>query len=221
MSTNKKKAAKYYVVWVGRQPGVYAAWEACKQQVEGYPQARYRAFATRGEAEAALKMGYARVQQAIRAGGARQASSITEAPRGRAKSQPVGESYSVDAACSGNPGVLEYRCVHNPTRKQVFHQGPFPNGTNNIGEFLALVEALQLLKRKGLPHPVYSDSKIARGWVRRKQCRTKLIPDRRNRTLFERIARAEAWLRENDDLNPVLMWDTEAWGEIPADFGRK
>ncbi|MDD2695377.1 MAG: ribonuclease H family protein [Anaerolineales bacterium] len=216
-----KKQVKYYVVWAGRQVGVFTTWEECAQQVSGYPGARYRAFASRAEAQAAFRMGYARFQKAMAAGGVVISAGTQGAGRGKQAAQPLRESYSVDAACSGNPGRLEYRCVHNPTRREVFREGPFENGTNNIGEFLALVQALILLKRKGIPDPVYSDSKIARGWVKRKQCKTKLAPDRSNRKLFDRIARAEAWLRENDAPNPVLAWDTEAWGEIPADFGRK
>ena len=135
--------------------------------------------------------------------------------------KPIAESYAVDAACSGNPGPLEYRCVHTSTRKQLFKQGPFEHGTNNIGEFLAIVHALALFKQKGITLPIYSDSENAIGWVKEKKCKTKLAPDERNAPLFELVARAEQWLAENDYSNPILKWETEAWGEVPADFGRK
>ena len=82
-------------------------------------------------------------------------------------------ALAVDAACSGNPGPMEYRGVHLPTGKQVFHFGPM-HGTNNIGEFLAIVHALALMKQKGLKIPVYSDSYNAILWVNKRQCKTKL-----------------------------------------------
>lgn len=130
------------------------------------------------------------------------------------------EALCVDAACSGNPGPMEYRGVHLPTGKQVFHFGPM-HGTNNIGEFLAIVHALALMKQKGLKIPVYSDSYNAILWVNKRQCKTKLERSEKTEELFNLIARAEKWLRENPDHAPVLKWETAVWGEIPADFGRK
>jgi ribonuclease HI len=127
----------------------------------------------------------------------------------------------VDAACSGSPGPLEYRGLHTDTGKEVFRPGPYANGTNNIGEFLAIVHALAWLKEKARVMPVYSDSETAIAWVKAKRCKTELRRDERNAPLFELIARAKAWLAENPDHSQVLKWDTHAWGEIPADFNRK
>jgi ribonuclease HI len=45
--------------------------------------------------------------------------------------------------------------------------------------------------------------------------------DGSNKDLLELIKRAENWLKENSFRNPILKWETKAWGEIPADFGRK
>ena len=99
--------------------------------------------------------------------------------------------------------------------------GPFPNGTNNIGEFLALVHGLAFLKDKKSDLPVYTDSKIAMSWIRQKKCKTKLNKNSKNEKLFELIKRAEVWLTKNNFNNPILKWETKSWGEIPADFGRK
>ena len=52
-------------------------------------------------------------------------------------STPIPEAIVVDAACAGNPGVMEYRGLYLPSRTTLFEMGPFPLGTNNIGEFLA------------------------------------------------------------------------------------
>ena len=135
--------------------------------------------------------------------------------------QPIFPSYAVDAACAANPGPLEYRCVETATRREVFHQGPFEHGTNNLGEFLAIVHALALFKQKGISAPIYSDSRNAIKWVRVKQCKTRLKRNEWNTELFDLLEHAELWLQQNDYPNRILKWETEAWGENPADFGRK
>lgn len=198
---------KFYVVWKGRQTGIFDTWDATKAQVDGFSGAQYHGFEARAEAERAFALSYDDFQ--------RNKTAV------KAWLPEVAQAYSVDAASSGNPGLLEYRCVHNETRKELFHEGPFEDGTNNVGEFLAIVHALALFKRRRINTSIYSDSRTAIAWVKDKQCKTELARTDKNVRLFEFIARAEAWLRENDYSTPVLKWDTEAWGEIPADFGRK
>lgn len=140
---------------------------------------------------------------------------------GQQPAAAINEALAVDAACSGNPGPMEYRGVYLRTGKEIFHFGPV-HGTNNIGEFLALVHALALLKQKGLhTMPIYSDSVNAQIWVRKKKCKTTLARTPETEYLYQLIARAEAWLRNNTYQNPIIKWPTEEWGEIPADFGRK
>ena len=132
----------------------------------------------------------------------------------------VANAWAVDAACSGNPGPMEYQAIDLATGAQVFHFGPM-HGTNNIGEFLGIVHGLSYLKRRGLTQPLYTDSVNAIKWVREKKCRTTMKQDENNKDLFEYIARAEKWLQENDYTTQILKWETDVWGEIPADFGRK
>ena len=145
----------------------------------------------------------------------------TEQPDYKSNPEIEPDSIAVDAGCSGNPGKLEYRGVYLRTGKEIFHQGPFEHGTNNIGEFLAIVHALALLKKNNSNMPVYSDSMVAQKWVREKKCKTKLERNDKNSALHRLVERAEAWLAANDYTNPVIKWQTEKWGEIPADFGRK
>jgi len=204
---------KFYVVWKGHKTGIFASWEDCSAQVTGYPDAEYKSFPSREAAEEAFRGQYEEYR-------GKHISNLSP-ERLLEIGQPILPSYSVDASCIGNPGVLEYRCVDNQTHREVFHQGPFENGTNNIGEFLAIVHALALCKKKGLSLPIYSDSVNALDWVKSKQCKTKLTRDERNAELFDLIERAETWLRDNDYANDILKWETEAWGEIPADYGRK
>lgn len=206
------KQKKYYVVWNGVQPGIYDSWAECKLQITGYPDARYKAFKSKAEAEEAYSGGPGSVQSKTR--------KTRVAPAKDAKIQ--WKSIAVDAACSGNPGDLEYRGVHTKTGEEIFRQGPFKEGTNNIGEFLALVHALALLQKKGeTTLPIYSDSRTAMAWVRNKKVNSNLKKTNRNAKLFDLVDRALHWLKNNSYKNPIEKWETRDWGEIPADFGRK
>ena len=130
-------------------------------------------------------------------------------------------SLSVDAACSGNPGILEYQGVDTKSGIRLFHLGPFPEGTVNIGEFLAIIHALAFLKKQDSNIPVYTDSMTALSWLRKKHVNTKLVRSAKNEALFQLVDRALFWLHNNSYSNTVIKWNTKQWGEIPADFGRK
>jgi ribonuclease HI len=203
---------KYYVVWKGRKRGIFTSWAETEKQVKGFLGAEYKAFGTLREAEAAFRSSYDAYKGKPSSMGKWKEASI----------QPVLPSISVDAACSGSPGKLEYRGVYTESADEIFRVGPFPDGTNNVGEFLAIVHALTWMAKNEAPLPVYSDSQNAISWVYTGKCRTQLRHTVRNAPLFVMIRSAENWLAENelrDDA--VLKWDTELWGENPADFGRK
>ncbi len=212
-----KQKAKFYVVWQGREVGIYDSWAACEAQVKGVA-AKYKGFATREEAEAALA---ANPEDYISRNltAKRSNSEANQLPSGL--TSPVLPALAVDAACSGNPGLMEFRGVIADTGTQVFHRGPYTDGTNNIGEFLAIVLGLAYLKLHNLPWALYSDSKTAISWVRQRQCKTKIEWNARNQDLLLAVRAAEKWLHENTWTTQIYKWDTEHWGEIPADFGRK
>jgi ribonuclease HI len=212
----KKKTKKYYVVWKGHNPGIYNSWDECKSQTQGVVGAQYKAFVNKKEAEDAFKSFYENYVGVDTKKGAGLSENQLAAI-----GKPIVPSLSVDAACAGNPGVLEYRGVVTETGKQVFARGPYPEGTVNIGEFLAIVLGLAYLKQKGLKIPIYSDSNIAISWVNKRQVNTKLRRSAKNASLFDAIEKAIAWLKNNEWNNPILKWRTDAWGEIPADYGRK
>ena len=205
-------AKKYYVVWKGLKTGIFDSWKECEAQIKGVDGAVYKSFPDLEEAHRAYKE---RWEDYIKKGNANRRVSN---PR---VGNPVWESWCVDAACSGNPGILEYRGVETKTGRQLFHKGPFPLGTNNIGEFLGIVHALALLKKNNNAIIVYSDSRTAIKWVKDKAVKTKLPRNARTEELFNLLDRAILWLNSNEYPNPVLKWETEKWGEIPADFGRK
>lgn len=134
---------------------------------------------------------------------------------------PILESICVDASTIENPGVTEYRGVDTKT-KQILFQHRYEEATNNIGEFLAIVHALALFKKQEKELKViYSDSANAISWVQQKKCKTKYEKTENNTKLFDDIQRAVAWLQNNSYDTKILKWNTGAWGEIPADYGRK
>ena len=209
------KKKKYYVVWEGNNPGIYESWTECQLQIKGYPNAKYKSFKTREEAVAAYR---GDLNDHIGANKKTSKKTVSE----EARKAIVWKSIAVDAACSGNPGIMEYRGVDTKTADEIFRVGPFQKGTNNIGEFLALVHGLAYLQKIGKhDYPIYSDSRTAMAWVRNKKVKTNLKRSAVNEKLFQLIERGEKWLKSNVYANPILKWNTEEWGEIPADFGRK
>ncbi len=207
-----KQKTKFYVVWQGAQKGIFDNWNDCKAQVEGQKQAKYKSFETRQAAEIAFAKGYKHFIFA----------KTGENPNKMlSKSNFIKNSIVVDGACNGKTGDSEYQGVYLETGERIFQQGVFKNGTNNVMEFLALVHGLAFLQKNNSEIPIYSDSRTAISWVKNKKAKTELERCDANTLLFELIARAEKWLKENKYNNPVLKWETQFWGENPADFGRK
>jgi len=203
---------KYYVVWQGRKPGIFTSWAECEKQVKGFAAAQFKAFDSLKEAESAYQSNYEEYKGKPASQGKWREASV----------KPILPSICVDAACNGSPGKLEYRGVFTDSGEEIFRYGPFPDGTNNVGEFLAIVHALTWLEKHEQQLPIYSDSENGISWVYTGKCRTRLKHTARNAPLFAMIHSAENWLAENElEDDSVLKWDTELWGENPADFGRK
>jgi ribonuclease HI len=209
---------KYYAVFKGRKTGIFTSWADCEEQISGFSGALYKSFKSRGEAEAALGLTdqaslFPIEQQEVKW----REAKINVAPA----SELIMNSVCVDASCIGNPGDVEYRGMYTATREVIFHKQPMSNGTNNLGEFLAVVHAIAHLKNQGSDIPIYSDSETAIIWVRNKKVRSKLERSSNNEEIFNLVERGLRWLENNEYANPILKWDTVCWGEIPADFGRK
>ncbi len=201
----------YYVVWQGHRTGIYTDWELAKAQVDGYPYPKYKAFGSKQLAEQAYKEGPENYQ------GRSFKKTIDMTPSEKTTyGEPNEMSVSVDAACNAK-GDMEYRGVWTYSSDEIFKKGPYKNGSNNVGEFLALVHALAILKKEKSDLPIYSDSKYAMAWVAKKKTNSKITDP----YLTDLVTRAENWLKENDYPNKIIKWQTKFWGEIPADFGRK
>jgi len=206
---------KFYTVWAGNKTGVFDSWDNCRQSISGFEGALYKSFETREMAEKALN------DNPYKHIGKKHVSSKSRKTSESIDLKPILNSISVDAACNMVTGQMEYQGVFTQNKQVLFKQGPFPKASNNIGEFLALVHALAWCKKQNLDLPVYSDSKTAIVWVRNKTAKTTVSQNDLNQHLFQLIERAQNWLNENTWNNKVLKWETELWGEIPADFGRK
>ncbi|MFN4286372.1 MAG: viroplasmin family protein [Lacibacter sp.] len=208
------KKKKYYVVWKGRQPGIYDNWDDCRKQVEGFAGAAYKAFESHAAAETAFQQPPAQHIFKKAATEKKEKPAITGGP--------IQDSIVVDAAWNSVQKDMEYQGIYYKTGKKIFHSGPHAHATNNIGEFLAIVHALAYCQKHGLTDmPIYSDSRNAIKWVQEKKCKTNLEQNAKTAHIFNLIHRAEAWLQQHPYQNKILKWETEAWGENPADFGRK
>lgn len=208
---------KFYTVWQGRQIGVFSSWDECRLQVEGFHGARFKGFPDRQSAEDAFKKGFE--DYCVDNKEFTTTERLSKLPEGTPK--PIPNAIAVDAACSGNPGKMEYRGVYVETGTEVFKSPLFDYGTNNIGEFLAIVHCLAWQQKNKTCIPIYSDSMNGQKWVKEGKCKTKLAENQKSAYLFDVIRRAEKWLAENTFRVPVYKWRTEIWGEVPADFGRK
>ena len=198
---------KFYVVWKGNNPGVYQSWEKCQNEIKNVNGALFKSFSSLEEAKKAYAQGYEEYKQSL------DYENVLDGPELN--------SISVDAASSGNPGLMEYQGVDTNTKEIFFKMGPFNNATNNIGEFLALVHGIAILEKDLKKKIIYSDSITAISWVRKKRCQTKLVKSKENEEVFALINRAILWLKENKYSAIIKKWETKNWGEIPADFGRK
>ncbi len=190
----------------------------CEEQIKGFSGALYKSFKTREEAEAALELTEQNFMISTEQEEVKRQKTKTKISPAK---ELILDSVCVDASCLGNPGYVEYRGIHTATRKIIFHKNPMPNGTNNLGEFLAIVHALAHLNNQDMDIPIYSDSETAIIWVKNKKVRTKLNRSTDNEEIFNLVDRALKWLENNEYTNPILKWNTVSWGEIPADFGRK
>ncbi len=207
---------KFYVVWKGAAPGVYASWAECQAATQGYSNARFKAFPTLESAQAAFDTGADEHW-----GKATFVPSLSEEELA-AIGQPITNSLCVDAAWNAQTKVMEYRGVWHHDRSIAFEQGPFPNGTNNIGEFLAIVHALALMAKQSLMWPIYSDSQTAIVWVQHKRVHSKSMRQGETSEVINNLVdRALHWLQQHEYPNEILKWETAAWGEVPADYNRK
>lgn len=218
---------RFYVVWKGRNPGVYDNFDDAMEQVDDFPGALFKSYASAEEAALAYRAASRRQDRDDLSKLIASAAEANMPAPGKPDYFQFPEidlnGWAVDASCQGNPGTMEYRGVELMTGREIFRVGPFRKSTNNIGEFLAIVHALAMMKKSGEKHTIYTDSVTGMAWVRNRKVKTQLQPCAENEESFRMMQRALSWLNADSGQNrpPILKWQTERWGEIPADFGRK
>jgi ribonuclease HI len=191
---------KVYAVRRGRTPGLYETWSECQRQTTGFRGAEFKSFTSRAEAQAWV--------------------DAANAPAG----EPPTSGIAVDGACSGNPGPMEYQGVDIATGETLFSDGPYAGGTNNLAEFLAIVDAARLIEDGKHAGPIWSDSNTAMIWVSKGVANSTVDPRKVDPALRLLVTEAENWLASRGAAAaplPVFKWETDVWGEVPADFGRK
>ena len=105
---------KFYVVWKGVNPGIYSSWTDCQLQIQGYKGAIYKSFDSQEEAEHAFATPAYQYMNRHRA-------SNSEKAEAQLPENFNLKCLAVDAACSGNPGPMEYRGVYLLTGQEIFH----------------------------------------------------------------------------------------------------
>lgn len=205
---------KYYVVWKGRKTGIFPTWAECEAQVKGYTGARFKSFPSKAEAEEAFATGTA-------ASKVKKKTTYKEKNAIEINDEVDWNSISVDVGCRGNPGIVEYKGVDTKTGEILFQHDEINIGTNNMGEFLAIVHGLAYLKQQNSNKTIYSDSMTAIKWVKQRKAKSTLERTEKTAYIWLLMDRAEKWLAMNSYENKILKWHTEKWGEIKADYGRK
>jgi ribonuclease HI len=206
----------YYAVWNGRVPGVYDSWTKCQEQVKGFKGATFRKLKSSNYTDALVEF------------------KASHSVISQQQTSPLPNFLTVDGACNGTSkgGMCEYRGVMYQgnafdlnSSNEVFRSKVYPGGTNNIAEFLGLVEGIKYFLSRGEPIKIYTDSVTALAWVR--NCKANSSPmGGVSEELTKLISEAEMYLIEYSEKikgvsTQILKWNTKEWGEIPADFGRK
>ncbi len=140
-------AKKFYVVWQGRQTGIFTDWDTCKKQVDAFPAAKYKSFKTRQEAEAAFS-GNPTPAASKSAGSPVKKKSTRQTVKtytaAEIAAMPLDTKIYTDGGCDPNPGqagsgIAVYR---NDVVDELWYGLYEPNGTNNTAELNALHQAL-------------------------------------------------------------------------------
>ena len=195
-------AKKVYVVFSGKEPGIYQTWAECQEQTKGVKGAKFKSF----EDESVAKREFdAFIHQ------------------DEMSQEEIDNSISTDVSCLGNPGQMEYRVVKTKDGEELFHSPIYSLGTNNIGEFLGVVEAMKYVANHNqMDTIIFTDSITALSWVKSKKPKTVLEISEKTEALFRELKTAISWLESIDvSTFKIMKWETHIHGEIKSDFGRK
>ena len=133
-------AKKFYVVWVGRETGIFTDWAHTKTQVDQFPAAKYKSFKTQAEAEAAFAAGWGAPKKSKTSSSK---PSVTSSP-----DKNFDVTIYCDGGCDPNPGkAASGVAVYHENKLTELWYGLFnPQGTNNTAELNALFQSLLIAK---------------------------------------------------------------------------
>lgn len=223
----------YYGVWQGRNIGIYSNWDECKAQVDGYKGAKYKKLKAINEQEAKIEF-FAEMKN-VQSNENNKTTTISNIPnislssettkvKSWPKDYPEKDYLTVDGAAEGQKNC-EYQAVFLKSKKVAFKSKLYQGGTNNIAEFLGLVEAIKYIKENNIEPVVYTDSVTAMAWIRNGVANTTARETGKITDELEKLLQqAEGFLKSNNILVSkveIRKWNTKDWGEIPADYGRK
>lgn len=197
----------FYVVLVGKEPGIYQTWNECEEQVKGFKGAKFKKFKLEEEAKKAFFENSFDKKDCIN-----KIDIKKEYPK---------KGLAVDGACSGNPGVGEYQIFDFEKNKMIFTSTKYYDVTNNLMEYMALIQSLIISEDYDINYDIYSDSVTAMAWLRNKKVNTTVKKTDLNKVFFDDLNKCEKWLKNKIIKNNIIKWNTKLLGEIPADFGRK
>jgi ribonuclease HI len=206
MSNSPKK---FYVVWEGRQPGIYNDWQTCSQQIREFPSAKYKSFPNQETAETAFSQGYEKYY----CQGGKQAILETLSVEK--------DSVCVDV-CLISKEIMQCKAIETFSQKEVFVSQPLQFlekyhqfYINNLGKFLATVEALAIFVERQENTTIYTDNPVIVSWVKNRKVNTKLPGTEENLPILEKIGEAIDWLKSHAYQNRVKFWDPTVWGSFP------
>jgi len=143
-------AQKYYVVWKGRETGIFTDWGTCKKHIDHFPGARYKSFKTLIEAESAFKgrpaSGGAASRRAGASSGVKKKAGIRTYTASDIEKMSIDTKIYTDGGCEPNPGEAGSGiAVYRSEKIDELWYGLYnPNGTNNTAELNALHQALMI-----------------------------------------------------------------------------
>jgi ribonuclease HI len=160
-------AKKFYVVWEGREKGIFTDWDTCKKHIDKFAGAKYKSFKSRADAESAFQGG---AQTALKkpkpAPRKYTGKGLKTYSAEEIADLPAQTKIFTDGGCEPNPGqaasgVAVYR---GGLVSELWYGLYNPQGTNNTAELNALHQALLMAENevaKQEPVAIFCDSKYA------------------------------------------------------------
>ncbi|CAH9058473.1 Ribonuclease H [Pseudoalteromonas sp. CIP111854] len=141
-------AKKYYVIWTGRETGIFTTWDKCKSLVDGFAGAKYKSYSSLEEAQSAFSGKLSLTPLKAKQRAKTNKSNITSLCQKEIDAMPFDIKIYTDGACDPNPGKAGTGlAVYKQNELSELWYGLYQAiGTNNTAELRGLAQALLLAK---------------------------------------------------------------------------